>query len=102
MAIVAPPPDDRPAVTAFCEITITVGMCDHGLLTDRALRQIRHDLHGIDPQGRVVVHLGPMREPDQELCRTLARLECEVLFGGNFRVASAAARMLNKLRTEKT
>jgi len=46
-------------VHAFAEITITTGMLDHGFLTDRALRQIRGYLHGIDAGGSVVVHLGP-------------------------------------------
>jgi hypothetical protein len=86
--------------TAFAEITITTGMLDRGFLTDRALRQIRYDLAGIDPRGRVVVHLGPMREPDELLIRYLAELPCPVSFGGNYRVAAAAQQMVTKLRAE--
>ena len=38
----------RPPATAFAEVTITIGMLDHGFLADRALRQIRYDCHGVD------------------------------------------------------
>jgi hypothetical protein len=86
--------------TAFAEITITTGMLDHGFLTDRALRQIRYDCHGIDAHARVIVHLGPMREPDELLMRYLAGLPCPISFGGNWRVAGAAQQMITELRAE--
>jgi hypothetical protein len=87
------------AASAFAEITITAGMLDRGLfLTDRALRQIRHECHGIDALARVVVHLGPMRTPDELLLRFLASLPCPISFGGNWRVAAEAQRIVTELR----
>jgi hypothetical protein len=89
------------AATAFAEIHITPGMLDRGLfLTDRALRQIRHECDGIDERGRVVCHLGPMRQPDELLLRFLAELPCPVSFGGNWQVAAEAQRMIDALRAE--
>jgi hypothetical protein len=76
-------------------------MQDRGLfLTDRALRQIRHECHGIDARARVVVHLGPMRMPDELLLRFLAGLPCPISFGGNWQVAAEAQRVVTELRAE--
>jgi hypothetical protein len=75
-------------------------MLDHGFLTDRAFRQIRHECQGIDARARVVVHLGPMRQPDELLMRFLAGLPCAISFGGNWRVAAEALRIVTQLRAE--
>jgi hypothetical protein len=76
-------------------------MLDRGLfLSDRALRQIRHECQGIDARARVVCHLGPMRQPDELLMQYLAGLPCPISFGGNLQVAAEAARMVTQLRAE--
>jgi hypothetical protein len=76
-------------------------MLDHGFLTDRSLRQIRYDLHGIPAGAQVVVHLpAGMREPDELLMRFLAALPCPIRVGGNWQVAAAAQQIIDELRAE--
>jgi hypothetical protein len=99
MPILARRPENPAAVTAFVEIVITAGMLTGGFLTDRALRQIRHDCRGVDTGGEVIVHLGSLRHPDEDLLHLLAELGCPVSFGGNWRVAAAAREMLTALRS---
>jgi hypothetical protein len=87
-------------VDASAEVLITAGMLDHGFLTDRGLRQIRHDLNGIPPGAGIVVRLGPMRAPDELLLRFLAELPNPVRFVGSWQLADQARWRLTELRAE--
>jgi hypothetical protein len=87
-----------PAPAAFAEIEITTGDLEQRMLTPRALKRIRGYCWGLDASASVVVHLGPMTVPDEELCKTLASLPCPVSFGGAWRAAATAAQRVAELQ----